>query len=173
MEIWDLYTKDRVKTGETMLRGSQFKEDTYHLVVHVCIFNSSNQMLIQQRQPFKEGWPNMWDVTVGGSAISGDNSQLAAEREVYEEIGFKLSLDKIRPSLTINFDDGFDDIYLVIQDIDISELSLQYEEVQAVKWASIEEVSSMIDEGVFIPYHKSFIELLFFMKNSNGTHTRL
>ncbi|MCG4775257.1 NUDIX domain-containing protein, partial [Lawsonibacter sp. DFI.5.51] len=69
------------KTGETMVRGSKFKENTYLLVVHVCIFNLEGKMLIQQRQPFKDVWPNMWDITVGGSAVSGDTSQLAAERE--------------------------------------------------------------------------------------------
>lgn len=172
MEIWDLYDKDRIKTGETMLRGSKFKENTYHLVVHVCIFNLEGKMLIQQRQPFKDGWPNMWDITVGGSAVSGDTSQLAAEREVYEEIGYKLSLDGIRPSLTINFDKGFDDIYLIQKDIDISKLKLQYEEVQSVKWASKEEILSMIDEEIFIPYHKSLIDLLFFMRTSKNSHTR-
>ncbi|MFR3498722.1 NUDIX hydrolase [Paraclostridium bifermentans] len=172
MEIWDLYDKDRIKTGETMVRGSQFKENTYHLVVHVCIFNLEGKMLIQQRQPFKDGWPNMWDITVGGSAISGDTSQLAAEREVYEEIGYKLSLDGIRPSLTINFDKGFDDIYLIQKDIDISKLKLQYEEVQSVKWASKEEILSMIDKEIFIPYHKSLIDLLFFMRTSKNSHTR-
>lgn len=172
MEIWDLYDKDRIKTGETIVRGSQFKENTYHLVVHVCIFNLEGKMLIQQRQPFKDGWPNMWDITVGGSAISGDTSQLAAEREVYEEIGYKLSLDGIRPSLTINFDKGFDDIYLIQKDIDISKLKLQYEEVQSVKWASREEILSMIDEEIFIPYHKSLIDLLFFMRTSRNSHTR-
>ncbi|MBZ6007617.1 NUDIX domain-containing protein [Paraclostridium bifermentans] len=172
MEIWDLYDKDRIKTGETMVRGSQFKENTYHLVVHVCIFNLEGKMLIQQRQPFKDGWPNMWDITVGGSAVSGDTSQLAAEREVYEEIGYKLSLDGIRPSLTINFDKGFDDIYLIQKDVDISKLRLQYEEVQSVKWASKEEILSMIDEEIFIPYHKSLIDLLFFMRTSKNSHTR-
>lgn len=165
MEIWEVYDKDRIKTGETMVRGSKFKENTYHMVVHVCIFNLEGKMLIQQRQPFKEGWPNMWDITVGGSAISGDTSQLAAEREVYEEIGYKLSLGGIRPALTINFDRGFDDVYLIQQDIDISKLNLQYEEVKSVKWASKEEILSMIDEETFIPYHKSLIELLFFMRN--------
>lgn len=172
MEIWDLYDKDRIKTGETMVRGSKFKENTYHLVVHVCIFNLEVKMLIQQRQPFKDGWPNMWDITVGGSAVSGDTSQLAAEREVYEEIGYKLSLDGIRPSLTINFDKGFDDIYLIQKDVDISKLKLQYEEVQSVKWASKEEILSMIDEEIFIPYHKSLIDLLFFMRTSKNSHTR-
>ena len=172
MEIWDLYTKDRIKTEETMVRGEKITKGFYRLVVHVCIFNSRGEMLIQQRQPFKSSWSNMWDITVGGSAISGDTSQSAAEREVYEEIGYKLSLDGIRPALTINFEDGFDDMYIIKKDIEISDLYLQYEEVKAVKWASKEEILKLIDEEIFIPYHKSLIELLFFMKDTKGTHTR-
>ena len=87
MELWDVYDKDRVKTGETMERGSAFADGAYHLVVHVCIFNSKGEMLIQQRQPFKEGWPNLWDLTVGGSAVAGESSGEAAKRELFEEIG--------------------------------------------------------------------------------------
>ena len=171
MEIWDLYTKDRIKTDEKMVKGEKIIKGLYRLVVHVCIFNSQGEMLIQQRQSFKNSWPNMWDLTVGGSAISGDTSQLAAEREVYEEIGYKLSLDEIRPALTINFQEGFDDIYLIQKDIEISNLCLQYEEVKAVKWASKEEILSMINEETFIPYHKSLIELLFVIKDKKDAHT--
>ncbi len=94
MELWDIYDKDRVKTGKTMVRGAEFAPDSYHMVVHVCIFNSKGEMLIQQRQPFKEGFPNLWDITVGGSATMGDSSQDAAEREVFEEIGLKLNLQQ-------------------------------------------------------------------------------
>ena len=35
MEAWDLYTKDRVKTGQTMLRGDRVPEGLFHLQVHV------------------------------------------------------------------------------------------------------------------------------------------
>lgn len=60
-ELWDLYTKDRERAGRTHRRGDPMKDGEYHLAVHVCIFNSRNEMLIQQRQPFKEDWSNMWD----------------------------------------------------------------------------------------------------------------
>jgi isopentenyldiphosphate isomerase len=172
MEMWDIYDKDRILTGETMLRGDKFREDTYHLVVHVCIFNSQGEMLIQQRQPFKSGWSNMWDITVGGSAISGDTSKAAAEREVFEEIGYKLNLDHVRPSLTINFEGGFDDIYLIEDDVDINSLRLQYEEVQQVKWATKEEIIVMIESKEFIPYYRSFIDLLFDMRKYMGVHNK-
>lgn len=172
MEIWDIYDKNRIPTGETMLRGTEFKPGAYHIAVHVCIFNKNGEMLIQHRQPFKSGWSNRWDITVGGSAISGDSSQKAAEREILEEIGYKIDLSNVRPSLTINFDNGFDDIYLVEREIDISTLTLQYEEVQEVKWASLDEIKSMIDNGSFIPYHKSLIELMFSMRKHMGAHMK-
>lgn len=168
MEYWDIYDIERVKTGRTMIRGSEFEDNAYHLVVHVCIFNDKNEMLIQQRQPFKEGWPNMWDISVGGSAVAGDTSQTAAEREVLEEIGLKLTLNGIRPHLTINFDRGFDDIYLIEKNVDINELILQPEEVQAVKWAGRDEILMMIENGDFIPYYPELINLFFQIRKKYG-----
>lgn len=161
-ELWDVYDKDRVKTGKLHKRGETLPEGQYHLVVHVCIFNSKNQMLIQQRQPFKDNWNNMWDLTVGGSAIAGDTSSQAAEREVYEELGLKLDLSNVRPDFTISFPNGFDDYYLVRKDVELSELVLQETEVQRVKWADKDEVLRMEEEGTFIPYW--FLGRLFDMK---------
>ena len=172
MELFDLYTADRVKTGRTMVRGGQTPEGFYRLVVHVCIFNLEGKMLIQQRQPFKKGWSNLWDVTVGGSAISGDSSRSAAERETLEELGLSIDLADIRPTMTIYWEHGFDDYYALTQDVDLDALHLQYEEVQAVHWASLEEILQMIDDGRFIPYEKSQIELLFFRRNHRSSHTR-
>ena len=172
MELWDLYTADREKTGRTMVRGEKMPEGCYHLVVHVCIFNSKGEMLIQRRQPFKEGWPDMWDITVGGSAVSGDTSQTAAARELFEELGVELSFEDKRPALTINFPVGFDDMYLVEKDVDLSELKLQYEEVQSAAWSSEEDILKMIDTGEFIPYKKSLIKLLFAMRDGMGGFMR-
>lgn len=170
MELWDVYNRDRTKLSKTMVRGDKFESGSYHLVVHACIFNSKGEMLIQQRQPFKSGWPNMWDITVGGSAIAGDTSQTAIEREVFEEIGLKIDMQNIRPHLTVNFDRGFDDIYLIEKEVDINGLKLQYEEVQQVKWATIDEIYQKLDEGIFIPYYKSLIKLLFDMRKQCGCY---
>ena len=168
MELWDIYDKNRKLTGRTMERGSKFGKEDFHLVIHVCIFNSKNEMLIQQRQPWKKGWPNMWDITVGGSALSGETSIEAAERETFEEIGYKIDLSCERPFFTINFEVGFDDYYLVEREIDIKDLTLQYEEVQSVKWASKDEILQLVKEGKFIDYW--FTELFFDMRKHRGGH---
>ncbi len=170
MEYWDLYDENRILTGEKMLRGSEQKKGTYRLVVHVCIFNSKNEMLIQQRQTFKKGWPNMWDITLGGCALTGEDSKTTANRETLEELGIEHDFTKERPYLTMNFDNGFDDIYLLFKDIEISELKLQEEEVQNAKWAGKDEILKMLELGEFIPYHKSFVEILFDLSKRRGAH---
>ena len=169
IELWDVYDIHRNKKNKTMIRGSEFAAGDYHMVVHVCIFNEKGEMLIQQRQPFKEGWPNMWDVTVGGSSLAGETSQEAAEREVREEIGLSIDLKGIRPKLTINFEPGFDDWYTIKQEVSLEQLTLQEEEVQDVKWATKDEILKMIENGEFIPYHESMIRLLFDIRNQYGT----
>jgi Isopentenyldiphosphate isomerase len=167
-ELWDLYSRDREKTGKIHRRGDSLKEGEYHLVVHICIFNSKNELLIQQRQPFKEGWPNMWDVTAAGSALQGETSQQAAEREVAEEIGLKIDLSNNRPNFTINFARGFDDYYLLEQEVDLASLHLQEEEVQAVRWVSKDEVLAMQAQGTMIPYW--FLDKLFEIRDMQGAH---
>ena len=169
MELWDVYDENRIKTGRTMVRGEPFKEGDYHIVANVCVFNSDAKMLIQQRQPFKEGWSNMWDITAGGSAVAGDSSRDAAERETMEEIGLEIDLKGVHPKITITIDNCFNDFYVITQDVDISSLKLQYEEVQAVKWADAEEIKSLIAENKFIPYHTGFIDLLFHFRTRTGT----
>ena len=170
MEIWDLIDAQRRPTGETAVRGTVLPQGRYHLVVQVVIFNTQGEMLIQQRQPFKEGWPNLWDITVGGSAIAGDDSRSAAEREVMEELGLPIDLSDEMPKIILPFDQGFDDIYIITMDVDLSALHLQESEVQAVRWAGMEDIFALMKAGQFRPYHRSLIELLFAMKDSRGAH---
>ena len=148
MEMLDLYTADRERTGKTMARGGPTPDGLYRLVVHVCIFDEEGRMLIQQRQPFKKGWSNMWDVTVGGCAVAGDSSRTAAERETREELGLSIDLTDERPSLTINWENGFDDYYVLTK------------------------LLRMIEDGLFIPYEKTLIELLFRRRENRSSHTR-
>lgn len=168
MELWDLYNESREKLRETMARGMPVSPGTYHLVVHVCIFHPDGRLLIQHRQPFKSGWSDLWDLTVGGSAVTGENSRRAAEREVGEEIGLPLDLTGVRPVLTVNFPQGFDDFYLVRQAPDIAALHLQAEEVKEVRWAALSEILSMRKSGIFIPYQPDFLRLLFAL-NENAS----
>ena len=82
-------------------------------------------------------------------------------REFREELGVALSLEGVRPSVTVQFDGGFDDFFLAERDLALEELTLQTEEVSDARWAELPEVLEMVEQGTFLPYPKSFLMLLF------------
>ncbi|MEW8972122.1 MAG: bifunctional NUDIX hydrolase family protein/GNAT family N-acetyltransferase [Mesobacillus sp.] len=153
MELWNIYDQYRHMTDRIHERGQEMKAGDYHLVVHVWIVNDDGQFLIQRRQPWKIGFPNMWDCSAAGSAVMGDDSEQAAIREVKEEIGIDLEIEKGERIFTVRFSQGFDDIWLVRQNVAIEELQLQEEEVSEARWASEEEIKEMVENGEFIPFN--------------------
>ena len=61
------------------------------------------QFLIQQRQPWKKGWANMWDCAAAGSVLIGETSEMAAIRETKEELGIELHMENAELYLLLNF----------------------------------------------------------------------
>ncbi|MBT2639710.1 bifunctional NUDIX hydrolase family protein/GNAT family N-acetyltransferase [Bacillus sp. ISL-39] len=164
MELWNVYDQYRHLTDRIHERGQEMKAGNYHLVVHVWIVNDDGQYLIQRRQPWKIGFPNMWDCSAAGSAIMGDDSEQAAIREVKEEIGIHLDIKKGERIFTVKFSHGFDDIWLVRQNAAIEDLKLQEEEVAEARWASEDEIKEMVKNGEFIPFN--YFDQLFEIVNS-------
>lgn len=166
MELVDLYDENRVPLGRVAERHAKKAPGEYRVVVHVCIFNSLGQLLIQRRSPEKTAWPELWDVSIGGGVDAGETSRQGAEREVLEELGYDLDLTGLRPAVTVNFEGGFDDFFVVPRDLDIRDLRLQREEVSDVRWVTLEEALNMLDRGEFIPYPPSFLQFLFEARGS-------
>ena len=160
-EVWDVYDVNRQRTGKTILRENSWGNERYHLIVHVGIFNREGKMLIQKRCHQKRAWPDLWDVSAGGSALAGEESWQAAERETMEEIGLRLNLRDVRPHFSINYERGFDDFYAVTADVDPENLTFQETEVAEAKWASLEEIREMLQDHRFTPYFPGVLELLF------------
>ena len=172
MELVDLYNEDRIPLGRTAERSGPKNPGELRLVVHVCVFDSQGRLLIQQRAKKKYVWPELWDVSIGGGVDAGETSRQGAEREFQEELGYRLDLTGVRPSVTVNFPEGFDDFYIVRRDLDLSCLTLQREEGAGVRWASLTEVLAMHASGAFIPYPESFLRFLFDMREQFGFSTK-
>lgn len=168
MEKFDLFNDERVPLGKTIERGQQCGKGENRQVVHICIFNSKGEMLIQQRQSFKKNWADLWDISVGGCCVTGETSKQGASRELFEELGIRYDFNDNRPYFTVNFNNGFDDYYFVTKDINIEDLILQQEEVQDVKWATKEDIIALRKEGKFVPYIDGFLESLFVFRMQRG-----
>lgn len=165
-EIMDLYDCNRQLTKRTYLRGSYQAKGFYRLVVHVCIFNSRGELLIQQRTQNKK-MPDLWDVTCGGAVATKESSSVGAQRELFEELGIKIDFTNIRPILTANFAQGFDDFYILHRDIDLDDLILQKEEVADARWENLDGVLDLRRANNFVAYKESFIRFLFDLSCDN------
>ena len=168
MEMMDLYDENRIPLHRTADRYVPAGEGEHRLVIHVALFSPDGKLLIQRRTEKKEIWPGRWDLSVGGCVNAGETSRQAAERECLEELGYALDLTGVRPSVTVNFEGGFDDFFIVIRDVELSGLCLQPTEVSEVCWAELDEILSMMAEGAFIPYPAGFLQFLFEMRQTFG-----
>lgn len=63
-----------------------------HRAISVIIFNSKGEMLIQQRGLKKYHWAGIWSNTCCSHPRKDESFKAAAERRLYEELGFKTPL---------------------------------------------------------------------------------
>lgn len=168
MELVDLYDENRIPLGKTAERYGRRAVGEYRAVVHICVFDRQGRLLIQQRSQEKRACPGKWDVSAAGGVAAGESVRESAEREFLEELGYSLDLTGVRPSITVNFSGGFDDFFIVQRDIDLAQLTLQVEEVSAVRWATREEVLELLEKREFMNYPRGFVQCLFDMRNQFG-----
>lgn len=65
------------------------KTNLLHRAVHVFVFRSDGLLLLQQRSATKDTYPLHWEC-VGGHLSPGEDYDLAAQREVAEELGARV-----------------------------------------------------------------------------------
>ena len=161
MEKRELLDKNRKQTGEITMADANRPEGKYIPIVIIIIRNNQNEFLIQKRAEKKNG---KWAST-GGHVIMGENSLQAILREVSEEIGLLLKENEIEMVFTKKTYDCFVDIYYAKKDVDVKKLKLQKEEVDKVKWASIDEVEDMKRNGEFLESHYDCLkECMYFLE---------
>ena len=159
MEYIDVYDSKRNFTGKVTDRYS-IRPGEYRLIAHVCVFDEEWRMLIQKRSSTKRAMPGLWDISAGGQVDAGEPSHKAASRELFEELGLSRKFTEEDRVCTVTFLYGFDD-YFITGSVKGDSLKLQGSEVSEASWATMDEIISMIDEGIFVRYKRSFIRSLF------------
>lgn len=159
MEKRDLYDKNRNLTGNTIYKDEEIPDNNYIVVVLAFFQNSEGKFLMQKRSQRKNG---KWAST-GGHPKSGETSIQGIITEIYEEIGLSVKpqeLDLIHSGRQ-DVEHVFFDIYYVKKDFDETNLVLQKEEVESVKWFSYNEVMQLINNNLFFENHaEEFIRMI-------------
>ena len=99
-EMIDVLDENGIKTGQILPRSEIHKKGLWHRAIVVAIINEKNEILIQQRSANKDKNPNKWDISAAGHISSGQDSLMAATREINEEVsvnlGFNVEVKELR-----------------------------------------------------------------------------
>jgi isopentenyl-diphosphate delta-isomerase len=67
-----------------------------HRAISIVIFNNAKtEMLIAKRSKRKPTWPSFWSNTVCSHPLPNETYQEAADRRLFEEVGFRTPLKKL------------------------------------------------------------------------------
>lgn len=160
MEKWELLDADGNPTGKIIVRGEPLLPGQYHLVEHIWIVDSKGRILIQRRADHLRLMAGLWAAT-GGSAIAGEDSESAARRELFEELGIRTAAGELVYGGRMRRRSSFTDIWLLYRDIDPATLRLQQEEVAEARWATPEELIEKLHDRTFHHYGSAYFQFVF------------
>lgn len=159
MEIWDVYDKNGNKKGRYHRRIEPLKPGDYHMVVENWIKNSKGEFLIQKRNKPLGDYNNPWSTTAG-SAVSGESSISAVQRETVEEMGIDFKPSDFTFIQRHFFDDFFMDVYETEWNGNPEDLNFDPVEVAEVKWVTLSEIQKMYESGEFYSHTTDYLENL-------------
>ena len=165
MEKRDLYDINRNLTGETIYKGDSIPDGKFILVVLSFIQNSKGEFLIQKRSVKKGGKYG----STGGHAKTGETSIQAIMTEINEEIGLNVNKDELNLvySGRDDIDKVFFDLYYIKKDFSTDSLTLQEEEVESVKWMTVDEIKQLISTNEFLDNNvDEFYKILDYLYNN-------
>ncbi len=75
----------------TVTRAEMRAGRLQHRAVSIAVMSSDRQLLVHRRADDKDVWPGMWDVAAGGVVAAGESYEMAARRELAEELGIEVA----------------------------------------------------------------------------------
>lgn len=118
-----------------------------HRAFSVFVFNSKQEVLLQQRAACKYHSPNLWTNTCCSHPRVGETNQQAGERRLQEEMGLQVPLQEVFSFIyKAPFDNGlteheYDHVLIGYSD---AQPQINPEEVASWKWLSLEAIKEDI-----------------------------
>lgn len=153
-ELIDIVDKNGKKTKLIQSKKYAHRVGLWHNVIHVWVYNSKGEVLLQKRSMNKHLWPGKWDISVGGHIGAGENIEKAAVRETFEEVGIRATTRKLekatvwkakvligKPHDGKEYHDNreFVHVYFLKYESKASGLRVQKSEVDEVKFVPLKE----------------------------------
>ncbi|MGB4759347.1 MAG: NUDIX domain-containing protein [Candidatus Saccharimonadales bacterium] len=129
------------------------EKSLYHRIARVVLEDENGNILLQKRTMQKGTYPGCWDNSAAGHVDAGESYEVAAARELKEELGIEVALTERgkyaknfvykeagKPDKALN---RFHAVYSATIPHD-TKFTLQAEEVDEVKWFTVDEIKGML-----------------------------
>ena len=166
MELLDIYDDFGKTTGRVIRRGDKsvkLSKGEHIAVAVIFIENSKGEFLIQKTSKEKGGEFS----STGGHVNAGETPLESIKREVKEEIGISIDNDNIVELGYLLYDMPLRYMFYLKKDVDINSVKTQKEEVESVKYMSIEEINKIIENKQRTESHAHILGKIVEYKNNN------
>ncbi len=176
-KLIDVLSPTGLRTGEILSRAEIHRLGKPHRAIHLYLFNSKTELLLQRRSMTVDHAPGMLSISVLGHLDAGETSAVNVRREVREELGLDSSALQIDflfshyQEAVLNetyIDRQFMDVYVAWTDIEISTLRFDPAEVSELKYVPFSDFQAMVSDAssALAPvYANECRDLVYFLSN--------
>lgn len=152
-EYFDILDENGNKTGKIKLRSEVHRDGDWHKAVHIWILNDDGDVLLQRRCPTKDSNPNMLDISCAGHLSAGDDSLLAALRELKEELNLDVKQEELTFIKTLKkssrytetfINNEINDLYILRTNKKIEDMKFQKDEISEIFFVSYKKFKEMV-----------------------------
>ena len=147
MEYLQVFDENKIMLNEKIERELKktLPSGKYFMIILLFIQNEKGEFLVQKTSVNR----NNELAFPGGHVTYGDDGLKTVIKEAKEELDIDLTPDEVKLIDTLRFEYAYAELYYTNKKIDIDKLKLQEEEVDYVKWYSIEQINKFIEENNF------------------------
>ena len=163
-ELFDVVDENDVVLRQ-LPRSVVHRDKLIHRAVHVFVFRGDGTLLIHKRTDSKEEFPGVWTSSASGHVSAGEDYDIAAPRELREELGVTTSLQRLHKFAPCS--ETCNEHTVLYQTTSDEPLVVDPAEIAAVEFVTLADVKARLrrDENSFSPAFR----LLFDWFQSNAT----
>lgn len=180
-ELIDICDEYNNLTGVQKMKSEAHKDGRWHRAVHIWIYNSKGEILLQLRAKKKLLYPDMWDISAAGHISAGEDPITSGLREIKEEIGLSIKKENLHflkikrvSAVYKNIkNQEFYYVYFLKFDGDAKKLKLQTEEVQDIKFFLPSELKDELKKypAKYVPHGDYWYEVIAEVKKKTKSST--
>ncbi len=166
-EIFELVDHEGMVIGTAPRGECHNNPSLLHRAVHILVWNSEGKLFLQHRSADKDIQPDKWDTSVGGHFAVGETPEMAAKREMEEELGIKDADLKFLYRYLWQTDRESELVYTFATIYD-GNIKIDPNELDEAKLWSQAEIENHIGAGIFTPNFEAEWEKINKLEDDSG-----